>query len=181
MWVIIFYYFAKKILDFPISSYDPNTSSSFPAILPTIVASTTVTIITALLLSYGLLQMVFVVTALANTSFVLRQSPWMFVDCESLKDLYFSLFRFVSNGSINSMKKCLNLFHYKSSNIWSIIFKFSFPKKKLKKNWSFFFLCHEPMVVIVGIFVAYYFCCTQNICWFLAPDIRLLLLTREDL
>ena len=32
--------FAKKILDSPISSYDPSTSSSFPAILPTMVAAT---------------------------------------------------------------------------------------------------------------------------------------------
>ena len=59
---------------------------------------------------------------------------------------------------------------------------FIFLKKKIeKKNWSFFFLCHEPMVVTVGIFVAYYFCCSQNICWFLALDTRLLLLTREEL
>ena len=58
---------------------------------------------------------------------------------------------------------------------------FIFLKKKLKKNWSIFFLFHEPMVVTVGIFVAYHFCCSQNICWFLAPSTRLLSLTRKDL
>ena len=37
-----------------------------------------------------------------------------------------------------SMKNCLNLFHYKSSNVWSIIFKFYFPLKKLKKKLVIF-------------------------------------------